>query len=124
MLINITGNGRKLIESGTFNHVLGDAGSSEIIFTVSGLNVKLLTKILPESNSVHQTINGRVENGVVVIEHAQQVQFIATPAGMLIPMEIGARNNKKLYFSWLTYILTTNEGVKAASTTYSFYEDL
>jgi len=124
MLISVSGDGKKLIESGTFNHVLGDAGMSEIMFNVSGLSVKLITKTLPEHSHTHQTITARVEDGIVILEHAQKVQLIAAPSGMLVPMEIGSRNNRKVYVSWLSFILKTNEGVNAASTTYSFYEDI
>ncbi|AUZ69842.1 MAG: hypothetical protein E6314_00065 [Enterobacter sp.] len=124
MLINASGNGVKLIESGTFNHVLGDAGQSELFFDVFGLKVKLITKALSASESTPQEIFASVENGVVVLKHNQRVSPLAEPTGMLIPMEIGTKGEKKLYISWLSFILESNEGVKAASTTYSFYEDM
>lgn len=124
MLINASGNGVKLIESGTFNHVLGDAGQSELFFDVYGLKVKLITKALSENDSTPQQIFASVESGIVVLKHIQRVTSLPEPTGMLIPMEIGAKGEKKLYISWLSFILLSNEGVKAASTTYSFYEDM
>ncbi|HBL5510711.1 TPA: hypothetical protein LTW47_004089 [Enterobacter hormaechei] len=124
MLINVSGNGKKLIGSGTFNHVLNDLGYSELLFNINGLRVKLITQTLAENNSKHQEILASVEDGVVVLRHHQRPSYAAEPAGMLIPMEIGSRGDKKIYISWLSFILTTNEGAKAASTTYSFYEDM
>lgn len=124
MLINASGNGIKLIESGTFNHVMGDAGQSELLFDVYGLKVKLITKAISEGDSTPQEILANVESGVVVLKHHQRVLSLPEPTGMLIPMEIGAKGDKKLYISWLSFILVTTEGFKAASTTYSFYEDM
>lgn len=124
MLINVSGNGKKLIGSGTFNHVLNDLGYSELLFNINGLRVKLITQTLAENNIKHQEILASVEDGVVVLRHHQRPSYTAEPAGMLIPMEIGSRGDKKIYISWLSFILTTNEGAKAASTTYSFYEDM
>lgn len=124
MLINATDGEKKLIESGTFNHKFSSSDGSELNFSYAGLKIKLITKVLPESSSTGQVINAKVDNDVVVLTHEQQVHAFAAPSGMLVPMQVGFRNGKKIYFSWLSFLLNINEGGIGASTTYSFYEDI
>ena len=124
MIINVTCNGKKLVESGTFNHVLDSADSSEVSFAYDGLKVKLHTRLLPEDYNKRQILEGEVKDGVVFLTHAQQLPALTEPTGMLVPLEVGKRGQTKIYFSWLTLFFKSNAGVMVASTTYSFYEDV
>ncbi|HHA1288135.1 TPA: hypothetical protein ACOEAG_000246 [Enterobacter cloacae] len=134
MIIPVTSDGKKLIESGTFNRVLSSSNDVLLTYNYDGLIVKLLITIyfdapaglpsLPLPNFVPT-----VENGEVIlkqpIRYSESNGYPSGSGGMLIPYEIGVKpDGKKIYMSWGIVIGKTVGGTLVASTQYSFYEDV
>ncbi|MEG2040292.1 MAG: hypothetical protein RR068_04175 [Hafnia sp.] len=126
--------GKKLIESGIFNSLFSNANESQLQFVHDGLVVKLVITTHfenPLNVSAHPIPNflAAVENGEVVLRQPvrcnENTGVTNGFSAMLVPIEIGVKNNgKKIYMSWTIGVARSIGGVLVATTHYSFYEDV
>ncbi|HCR3980645.1 TPA: hypothetical protein OOF39_000045 [Kluyvera ascorbata] len=124
MLVSVSGNGLKLIESGIFHlEVNGDSGH-ELKFNWGNLRIIINTSIIGDKDETTEGINVDVKDNVIVFNHVTKKPSPWVPLGLAIPSEIGAKNDgKKIYFSWSTNVTHLGSDRYVLVINYSFYED-
>ncbi|EMM1612199.1 TPA: hypothetical protein ACGQTX_002968 [Raoultella ornithinolytica] len=133
MLIPVTSDGKKLVESGIFNSAVSANNDTTIQFNYNGLRVKLVINIYKDQTNGSPSVSApdfvaTVEEGVVVLK--QSYRFIDQPGlspgytGMLVPFEVGVKpDQKKIYMTWRIELAKSVGGTLMAIAHYSFYED-
>ncbi|HCA8112323.1 TPA: hypothetical protein QHS51_005011 [Klebsiella pneumoniae subsp. ozaenae] len=133
MLIPVTSDGKKLVESGLFNSTVSASNDTTIHFNYNGLRVKLVINVYKDQANSSPPTNvqdfvATVEDGVVVMK--QPYRFFDQPGispgytGMLVPFEVGVKpDQKKIYMTWSIELAKSVGGTLMAITHYSFYED-
>ncbi|CAM6868470.1 hypothetical protein RJO42_002100 [Enterobacter hormaechei] len=134
MIIPVVSDGKKLIESGVFNSIFNNINESQLQFVHDGLVVKLVISAHfdnPLNLPANQlpSFTAAVENGEVMLRQPvrcnENTGVTNGFAAMLVPLEIGVKNNgKKIYMSWTIGVARSIGGVLVATTHYSFYEDV
>ena len=114
--------------------MLNASNESQLQFLHDGLVVKLLISAhfdppITSPQLPMPGFQGSVENGEVILRQpirCNENSGVSNGfAAMLVPLEIGVKNNgKKIYMSWSVGISRSIGGQLVAATHYSFYEDV
>ncbi|MBE4973193.1 hypothetical protein IMX17_07265 [Serratia sp. X3] len=123
MLITATGNGRKLVESGTFHFVCGE-GEQGLKLNYGGLDIIIVTNVLTDEKAPKTILSVEVNSNNITFTHNFIKSPLGTPAGLIIPHEIGTKKDGgRIYITWLTFVQKTSTDQTVLITTYSLYED-
>lgn len=120
MVVSVSDGERTLLDTGLFNSMINDGQVSEVFFKYEGLKVKLVTKIIAETEREEQTVSAHIENDTVILSHDLKIS-VEFPAGMIVPMQVGTKNDKKIYITWSTFIMDSSDGRRVVNTSYTFY---
>ena len=120
MVVSVSDGERTLLDTGVFNTMVNDEQVSEVFFKYEGLKVKLVTKIIAETESEEQTVTAHIDNDTVILSHDLKIS-VQFPVGMIVPMQVGTKNDKKIYITWSTFIMDSSNGRRVVNTSYTFY---
>ncbi|WP_336766815.1 DUF6864 domain-containing function [Pantoea ananatis] len=120
MVVSVSDGERTLLDTGVFNSMINDGQVSEVFFKYEGLKVKLVTKIIAETEREDQTVSAHIDNDTVILSHDLKIS-VQFPAGMIVPMQVGTKNDKKIYITWSTFIMDSSNGRRVVNTSYTFY---
>ncbi|AZT25071.1 TPA: hypothetical protein ACV5ZF_004617 [Salmonella enterica] len=126
MEVLVSGNGKRLISSGTFNYEHEDTSNDEGLKIVyNDLNLFIKIQNVPDTKSSGDSLRANVNgNNVTFFYECKDYNLtFRNPTGMIKPIEVAMTDGRKIYLSWIAKVYPQGPGRAIFSITYSIYEN-
>ncbi|ENO0458951.1 hypothetical protein ACAK56_002943 [Salmonella enterica] len=126
MVVEVSANGKKLVDTGVFHYEHYDNQNDEgLKITYNGLNMFIRIVNSPDTGSSSDRITANVnDNNVTFLYECKSYEStFRTPNGFIKPIEVAMNNGQKIYISWTAIAYKQGPGRALFAITFSIYED-